>query len=101
MSRNQAAYPALRRKTQGSDDLVRGSVPRSTQGEHLQGSTVERQCAGLGDAFGAPFQDEDFYFCQRQLTRKPQSHRSAANYDDVKLIAHDHLTIYLTMLDII
>src|SRR6266446_6325180 len=41
------------------------------QGEHLQGSTVERQCAGLGDAFGAPFQHEDFHFYQRQLTRKP------------------------------
>src|ERR1700676_1556059 len=72
-----------------------------TQGEYLQGSTVERQCAGLGDAFGAPFQHEDFHFCQRQLTRKPQSHRSAANDDDVKFIAHDHLTTYLTMLDII
>jgi hypothetical protein len=58
---------------------------------------VDRQCAGLGDALDAPFQHEDFHFCQRKLTGEPESHRSAANDDDGEFIAHHPLSTYLTV----
>jgi hypothetical protein len=58
------------------------------QGERLKGTTMNRQSAGLRDAFGTSLEHDDLHFCQSQLTRKPQSGRTATNYYDIEIIAH-------------
>ena len=65
------------------------AIGEATQGEHLKGPALDRQCTGLSDGLDASLEHCDVHFCKSEFAGNPQPDGTSADYQDIEFVAQD------------